>query len=324
MINWGIIGCGDVCEVKSGPAFQKVEGSSLFAVMRRDAKKAADFAKRHNVSEHYNQADEIINHPKINAVYIATPPAFHETYAMASIEAGKNVYIEKPVSLNAESCQKIERFANERQIKVVVAHYRRSLPYFLKIKELIASNLIGKIRAVEIKMVQPKANKLVAATESNWRVLPHISGGGLFHDLAPHQLDIVYWLLGKPNNFSGCSANHSKVKDVADTVSLSATFPGEVAFHGLWLFNAFTQEHQDSCIVYGEKGIIRFSFFRNNKLYIETENGKKTLTISHPKHIQQPMIEQVVNYFSGKIENPCSLNEAYYSMLMMDATLRNC
>src|SRR5205085_11613785 len=100
-INWGIIGCGDVTEIKSGPAFNKVKNSSLIAVMRRDAEKAKDYAQRHNVPKWYDNADQLINDPDINAVYVATPPSSHEEYTLAAISAGKPVYVEKPMSVDA-------------------------------------------------------------------------------------------------------------------------------------------------------------------------------------------------------------------------------
>src|SRR5688500_7382014 len=103
-VRWGIIGCGDVCEVKSGPAFSKIANSSLVAVMRRDADKAKDYATRHGVPKFYTDAQQLINDPEVNAVYIATPPAQHEEYAIQSMQTGKPVYVEKPIALNAAAC----------------------------------------------------------------------------------------------------------------------------------------------------------------------------------------------------------------------------
>src|ERR1051326_4587202 len=102
-IKWGIIGCGDVTEVKSGPAFNKVKSSELIAVMRRDAEKAKDYAGRHKVAKWYSDANDLINDPEVNAIYVATPPSSHEEYAMAAFAAGKPVYMEKPMSVNAAS-----------------------------------------------------------------------------------------------------------------------------------------------------------------------------------------------------------------------------
>src|SRR4051812_21894478 len=110
-INWGIIGCGDVTEVKSGPAFNKVKNSSLVAVMRRNADKAKDYAQRHNVPKWYSDAKLLIDDPDVNAIYVATPPSSHEEYTLAALHAGKSVYVEKPMSLNAASAALMAKVA---------------------------------------------------------------------------------------------------------------------------------------------------------------------------------------------------------------------
>src|SRR4051812_2264086 len=112
-INWGIIGCGDVTEIKSGPAFNKVPGSSLAAVMRRDAEKAKDYASRHNVSRWYSDPYELIADPEVNAVYVATPPSSHQEYAIAALKAGKPVYVEKPMSIDVSSCMNMVNTARQ-------------------------------------------------------------------------------------------------------------------------------------------------------------------------------------------------------------------
>src|SRR5258708_7472019 len=137
-IRWGIIGCGDVTEVKSGPAFNKVPGSSLVAVMRRDAAKAKDYAERHGVPKWYADAAQLINDPDINAIYVATPPGYHEAYTIAALQAGQPVYVEKPMSIDTASCLRMQAVAEATQVKLSVAHYRRALPMFLTIKHLLA------------------------------------------------------------------------------------------------------------------------------------------------------------------------------------------
>ena len=131
-IRWGIIGCGNVTEIKSGPAFNKVPGSKLVAVMRRDAEKARDYAHRHGVAKWYADADDLINDPEVNAVYIATPPSSHEAYAIRSLRAGKPVYLEKPMTTDAAAARRIESVARETGVKISIAHYRRAQPLFRK------------------------------------------------------------------------------------------------------------------------------------------------------------------------------------------------
>ena len=189
MIRWGFIGCGQVTEQKSGPAFAKAEGSAIEAVMSRDAEKAKSYAKRHNIKKWYDDALDLINDPNVDAIYIATPPSSHATYAIMSMKAGKPVYIEKPMASSYDECLRINRISKETGIPCFVAYYRRYLPYFQKVMEL--KERIGKLINVQIRFAQPPKELDYNSTNLPWRVIPDIAGGGYFYDLAPHQIDMV-------------------------------------------------------------------------------------------------------------------------------------
>ena len=316
-INWGIIGCGDVNEVKSGTAFGKVQGSNLVAVMRRDGKKAADFAKRHNIPFWYDNAQDLINNPDINAIYISTPPLFHEEYTLAAIKAGKNVYVEKPMSTSVEACERMKNAAEAANIKLSVALYRRQLPMYLYIKSLLDKKELGAIRYVRLTILQPIKTTLVAQSETYWRVDPTIAGGGLFYDLAPHQLDLVYHFFGKPVKYFGIASNQAKQYEAEDIVTGVMQLENNVLFNGMWCFSVAEGLQNDLFEIEGEKGRISFNLYGSKaKVFL---NGKeKTMNFIHPYHVQQPMIEKVVEYFSGKGENPCSASEAIESMKIME------
>jgi predicted dehydrogenase len=316
-INWGIIGCGDVTEIKSGPAFNKVPNSSLLAVMRRNADKAADYAKRHHVPKWYSNADELINDPDVNAIYIATPPAFHEAYAIEAIKAGKPVYVEKPMSLNYKAAQKMYLAAEEHKVKLVVAHYRREWPLFKKLKEIIDAGTIGNIHLVKLVYDKPSLTAAELTDEKiAWRVNPAISGGGLFHDLAPHQLDILYHLFGDAKRIQGIATNQAGIYEAPDLVAGNILFNNNIAFTGTWYFNAATPA--DYCEITGSKGCIRFSFFSSNIIELTIDGKNTTYTFDALQHVQQPMIEKTVSYFLGQADNPCSGYEAAFIMRWME------
>ena len=190
-IRWGILGCGDVTEVKSGPAFQKIEGSELAAVMRRDAEKARDYAQRHGVPKWYDDAERLIHDPDVDAVYVATPPSSHAEYVLKVAEAGKPVYVEKPMALHYQDCQRMIEVCHQAGIPLFVAYYRRRLPSFLKVKELIEAGNIGKVRVVTIALYTPPEENECDPQNLHWHVLPEISGGGRFVDMGCHQLDFL-------------------------------------------------------------------------------------------------------------------------------------
>ena len=318
-LRWGIIGCGDVCEVKSGPAFAKVTGSSLVAVMRRDAVKAEDFAKRHHVQRFYTNARELINDQEVNAIYIATPPESHEKYAIEVMQAGKPVYIEKPVTIDSSSCQRMIAASQHYNVPAVVAHYRRELPLFKRVKEIIDTGGIGDAQVIQLNLFQSPKNTNAA---ENWRVNPAVSGGGNFFDLAPHQLDIIYWIFGTPQLTAGQSLNQGKHYDAPDITVLSAVFRNDIIFQGMWSFNSPVHEQRDSCKIIGTKGTLEFPFFASFQKatlqIIDLDKNSAKEEFVFPENIQQPMIEQVVSYFQGLRGNPCSLDEALITLRMME------
>ncbi|WP_214069920.1 Gfo/Idh/MocA family oxidoreductase [Mucilaginibacter sp. dw_454] len=320
-ISWGIIGCGNVTEKKSGPAFNKVPDSKLVAVMRRNAEKAADYAGRHNVPKWYANGQELIDDAEINSVYVATPPASHIDYALAALKAGKNVYIEKPITLNAAEAITIADAVKQSKGKVSVAHYRRGQPMFLYVKDLLNSGAIGEVRTVQIKMWQSLRPQLITQTEDNWRINPALSGGGYFHDLAPHQLDLMLFFFGEPEYYNGRALNQSGYYECDDNVSGQIIFKNKVVVNGSWNFNVSVDEKIDQCLIVGSTGSISFPVFGHD-VTVRVGADEKTVHFAPLEHVQQPMIEKVVNYFKGEGENPCSIEEAVLLMKIIDAFSR--
>lgn len=317
-IRWGIIGCGDVTELKSGPAFNKVKNSELIAVMRRDAAKAEDYAKRHSVPKWYSDAGSLINDPDVNALYIATPPSSHEEYTIAALQTGKPVYVEKPMSVNAGSAERMMKAA-EKNGKLVVAHYRRAQPLFQKIKQLIAQKIIGEIRFARLAFYKKSLSPADLGIEKiAWRVNPGLAGGGLFHDLAPHQLDLLYYFFGEVDKASGLANNQSALYAADDMVTGNILFKSGAQFSGVWCFNVSPSGEKDECEIVGEKGKIVFSFFEQQPVTVTIDGQTEIFSFDALQHVQQPMIQQVVNYFLDEGPNPCSAKDGVEVMKLID------
>lgn len=318
-IIWGMIGCGDVTEKKSGPAFNKVAGSTLLGVMRRDAVKAGDYAKRHNVSLWYSDAKTLLANEEINAIYIATPPSSHFEYTMAAFAAGKSVYLEKPMALNALQAKEMVDSAAQNTIPFCVAHYRRQQPKFLKIKEILQANVIGNIENVSLEFCRVLITEESLKVEKNkWRVDPQTSGGGLFHDIAPHQLDLLLYFFGTGKVAKHTIKTTQQLYNSPDQVNAIMHFAPNIIFSGNWDFNAEGGESKDLMTITGDKGSISFTVFDDNYVYLNTEKENEILEFESLQHVQEPMIAAVTNYFLGKAENPCSGEEGLVVMEWID------
>ncbi|OLY92882.1 Predicted dehydrogenase [Cnuella takakiae] len=304
-INWGIIGCGEVCEVKSGPAFQKVPGSQLAAVMRRNGEKAADFARRHGVPRSYNQADQLINDPEVNAVYIATPPDTHEAYTLAALHAGKPVYVEKPMALSAAAAFRMQEASRVLQVPLCVAHYRRQQPQYLKVLELLRTGAIGQVRNVELKFVAPASAYDTTEARISWRVNPEISGGGIFHDLAPHQLDLMNYFFGQPKLVKGMATNTAGQYDPPDTLAAILQFEENILLAANWFFAAPEGVKEDYCRINGSNGYLQFSIFGAPGITWLHDGAVEQIPFYPLMHVQEPMIAAVTQFFLGNGANPC-------------------
>ncbi|MES1159194.1 MAG: Gfo/Idh/MocA family oxidoreductase [Bacteroidota bacterium] len=331
-VKWGIIGCGDVTELKSGPAFNKVANSSLVAVMRRDAVKAEDYALRHGVPRWYDDADKLINDADINAIYIATPPSSHEEYALAAIKAGKPVYVEKPMADSYAAALPIAEAAAARKVPLVVAHYRREQPLFKKIKQLILDRAIGTPLLARLELSKPPLTREdLADPKIAWRINPAVAGGGLFHDLSPHQLDLMYYFFGPVQTATGIATNQGGLYAADDLVAGNILFKSGVFFTGMWCFNApagMAGGHwfdtpagmaSDHCEIIGTEGKITFSVFKGTSFTLQAHGHTTTHSFDALQHVQQPMIEATVRYFLGEGPNPCSGEEGVEVMRVMES-----
>ena len=299
-IKWGVVGCGSVCEVKSAPAMNKIEGSQLVSVMRRNETKIKDYAQRHGVPKWTTDAEALINDPDINAIYIATPPDAHLKYTIMAANAGKPVYVEKPMARNYAECLAMIEVCKQANVPLFVAYYRRTLPHFVKVKELVDQGHLGDIRFVHLELYQTVNPALVDPNAPNWRIDPEIAGGGFYYDLASHQLDYLDYLLGPIKTVHGIAKNQAGLYEVEDIVLGNFEFESGVLGTGSWCFTVAEQAKKEVATIVGNKGKITFHFFGNTKVTIESDTLNESYEFQLPKHIQQPLIQTIVDQLHGK------------------------
>ncbi len=300
LLKWGFIGCGEVTEKKSGPAFNLVEGSEVVAVMSRNKDKARSYAERHHVKKWYTDAQELIDDPEVNAIYIATPPSSHATFAILSMRAGKPVYVEKPMAASYDDCTRINRVSEQTGVPCYVAYYRRYLPYFKKVKEIIRNKTIGDIMNVQVRFSCPPRNLDYSATASlPWRLQPDIAGGGYFYDLAPHQLDLLQDLFGVIIEAEGMCANRAGLYSAEDSVSACFRFENGLPGSGSWCFVGHESAQEDRIEVIGDKGMLCFSVFNYDPIQLVTSDGTTSISVSNPPYVQLPLIKAVIESLQG-------------------------
>jgi predicted dehydrogenase len=262
-IGWGIIGCGDVADRKAGPAFNDIPGSRLVVVMRRDADAAAAFAAKHGAVVSTTSANDVIDHPDVDIVYVATPPGNHLEYALAVAAGGKACLVEKPAGRSLEELREMRTAFQSAGLPLYVSYYRRHLPRFLKVKEIVDSGELGEISTLTYLMSKPAKSKA-------WKLDVANSGGGHFYDLSGHMLDLFESWFG-PLNLAGGAVRNVLPEHVAeDTVSISFSTDSGIVGSAHWNFAA--SHSRDELVIEGTRG--RHPWAHRHERHVNEQTGE--------------------------------------------------
>ena len=317
-IRWGIIGCGSVTEVKSGPAYNLTANFELAGVMRRNISKAEDYAKRHGIPLYTDNASEIIEHPNIDAIYIATPPDTHKLYGLQVAKAGKPCCIEKPMAPSYKDSLAIYEAFKEKELPLFIAYYRRSLPRFLKIKEWLAKGYIGKIRHVNWQKNRT-ASPLDLSSAYNWRTDAKIARGGYFDDVGSHGLDLFTFLLGNVKNANGFATNQQSLYSAYDCITGSWIHENGITGSGSWVFGA--SEPKDEVKIVGSNGEIRFSVLTEAPIQLTSSTKNESLVIEHPKHLHEFHVANMKKHLFGAQQHPSTGKSGLHTSWFMEEIL---
>jgi predicted dehydrogenase len=321
-IRWGIIGCGDVTEVKSGPGLYKARNSTLVAVMRRDGARAADYARRHGVPRWTDDADAIITAPDIDVVYVATAPDTHHDYVLRCAAAGKPVFVEKPMARTKADCDAMLAACAKGSVPLWVAYYRRALPRFLKIRELLASGAIGEVRMIASRQFRRFRPPAEAHPHSPpWRVDPAQAGGGYFVDMVTHTLDFLDYCFGPIAEVRAFAGNQAGAYRAEDTISMSYRFASGIFGSGAICYVADRDEEFTEIV--GTEGRIRFSALAPVPIVLTRGDATEEFPVGDPPHVHQPLIQTIVDELNGAGSCPSTGETAARTSWVVDRVLED-
>ncbi|GAC16352.1 Gfo/Idh/MocA family protein [Aliiglaciecola lipolytica] len=317
-IRWGIIGCGDVCEKKSGPAYQQTPAFELYAVSARSPGKAQDFARRHSVPHYYETAQQLIDDPSIDAIYIATPPDSHLELALLVAKAKKICCIEKPMALNFIQCQQIVDAFESQKLELFVAYYRRSLPGFIALKNALDNGKIGRIRQISWHYSRPPSDKDLSQTQ-NWRTDKSIALGGYFEDIASHGLNLMSYFIGPAIHAQGICSNQQQLYSAHDAIVANLAFENNVTGSASWNFGSYL--YQDKMQIIGESGVMDFAVFGDSPATIATRDDSQVINMHTPNPIQGPFVQAIADHLNGTSIHPSQGESAGHTNWIMDKIL---
>lgn len=308
MIRWGMIGCGEVAEQKSGPALYQATHSQLVAVADRNADRAEAFARRHGIGRWHDDAEAIVSAADVDAVYVATMTESHRDLSLRAAAAGKAVLTEKPMAMTVADCHVMIDGCRQAGVPLWVAFYRRALPRFLKVKALIDAGAIGEPRMVVIRHVQRLPSpELMRGPFWSWRLDPERSGGGIFFEAVAHTLDILDFILGPIAGARAFAANQAGAYAPEDVVNASFRFASGVQGSGAWCFSADCDDESNEIV--GSRGRISFSTFPPLAppagrppvpIRLHHGDGVEEFHVADPAFVHQPLVQTIVDELNGQ------------------------
>lgn len=328
-IRWGMIGCGEVARVKAGPGFIHAANSRLVAVADRNAERVAAFAREHGIARSHGDVDAILRADDIDIVYVATPTQSHHDLVLRCAAAGKSVLVEKPMAMSHAQCVEMTDACKRAGVRLWVAFYRRALPRFLKVRDLVADGAIGEVRMVLTRHFQriPSAEEM-RGPFWGWRLDPKRSGGGIFFEAVGHTLDILDYILGPVAQARAFAANQAGAYPPEDVVSASFRYQSGVHGSGAWCFAADCDDESNEII--GSKGRITFSTFPplsppggRPPVPIRLMRGDtvEVFPVADPPYTHQPLIQTIVDEVNGSGRCPSTPESAMRTVRVIEDCL---
>ena len=287
--------------------------------MRRSAAKAEDYALRHGVPRWTTDADQLIRDPEVDAVYIATPPGSHLEYALRVAAAGKPAYVEKPMARNHTECHRMIEAFSQAGLPLFVAFYRRRLPRFLKAKEPVESGRLGQVTMLNDRYADARLRD-IDPQKLEWRLAAEQAGGGIFLDMGCHA-----------PIFSTSSSGRSKASRAGPLIShrptrsrtwFCARLPLCLGCPGGLRLELRQRRLRGPDRDYRHAGgRLTLSVFGNEPLRLATGAGLEPFELPNPPHIQQPLIQSIVDQLHGQGECPSTGATAARTSRVMDQVL---
>ncbi len=319
VIRWGIIGCGNVAEFKSGPPLYQTPGSELIAVMRRDAAKAADFARRHGARRWYTKAEALIADTDVNAIYIALPHNQHASHVKMAANAGKIVLCEKPMGISVVEAQACVDACRAYHVPLAVAYYRREWPIVQKLRELLNAGAIGRVVAARINL----ADYFAGDPDRPWLTSKASSGGGALANAGSHWIDLVRFLLGDVISVDAQCSSHASGFETEDTIVVQM----ETIAHALVSVSITLQSpiNANEFEISGTQGRLRAASLADGQLIIDRV-GEKTqaLSLSRSRFAHAEFIAVLINQLCFDQSSNIRGEEAVAVWHIMEAAYRSC
>jgi predicted dehydrogenase len=299
MLNWIVVGIGDITTRRVIPAIQFESRNSLYGLVTRDPAKAAQYGTRV-----WPSLDEALADSAVNAVYVATPVFLHAPQTIQAFRAGKHVLCEKPMAMNEAEARSMVDTARECGRVFGVAYYRRAYPKVQRAKQLLESGAIGKPVLAELTCHEWRGDD---TGFRGWLLDPAKAGGGPLYDIASHRIDVLNYFFGQPQRATGFISNVVHHYAVEDNATAMIDYADGV--RGIVDVRWHSKIKRDECRIRGTEGEMELSPLNGPDLIYP--GGEEHLPVHANVHL--PLLENFVDAVESKAPLLASGADAYWT-----------
>jgi predicted dehydrogenase len=263
MLNWLVIGIGDITRKRVLPAILAEPRSNLYALLTRDPRKAEAYPG----ALAFTDLGVALSDPKIDAVYVASPVAMHADQTIAALAAGKHVLCEKPVALSLAQAESMAEAAAQSAQLCGIAYYRRLYPKLIRARQLVLEGAIG-----QPVLVEANYHGWLESPERGWLKDPALAGGGPLYDVGSHRIDACNFLFGKPLRATGLLSNALHPLAVEDSATTLIEYAGGI--HAVVDVRWNSRITRDQFRIVGSEGEISLDPLNGPALRLLAPDGK--------------------------------------------------
>jgi len=299
MVNWLVIGIGDITRKRVIPAILAGPRSVFHSVLTRTPEKAASYPG----VRAYTSIEAALEDQAIDAVYVASPVALHAPYTIAALRVGKHVLCEKPTAMNYAEAQSMVAAANESRTLFGVAFYRRLFPKLIRARRLIAEGVIGKP-----VLAEANHHGWLESEERGWLRDPALAGGGPLYDTGSHRIDAFNFLFGRPVRAAGFRTNAVHQLGVEDSATALIDYAGGV--RGIVDVRWNSHIVRDQFRVIGTEGELNLDPLSGPELRVTTLLETRHERLPAHANVHYPIVENFVNALLDGSPLACPGSEA--------------
>ncbi|MHB0939857.1 MAG: Gfo/Idh/MocA family protein [Armatimonadota bacterium] len=314
-VRWLLVGAGDIAKKRVAPALAGIPGSEIAAICDPRKEVAAELASMLDVEQVYSDLELALKDAPADAVYLATPVGLHAEQAIAALQSGRHVLIEKPLGLTSEQCARVVEAAERADTWAACAYFRRFSPRYEHLKEMLAKGEFGQI--ISINMTYQSWFSPAADDPKYWRVVREKSGGGALSDMGSHMFDVLAGLFGLPARVFARCENLTQGWDVEDSAAAVMKMENGALATAAFNWNSKTWRHEFDVI--GTEARVTWLPYDSGPVMKTVGRDKEMLDLPNPENVHWPLIEDFVDAVQNSRPPRYPLAESAAANMVLDA-----